>query len=710
MDNKVNNQPVIRVGIDIGGTFTDFVIFDPTSGNFSTFKLPSTPQDPSVAVLSGLRKITQLFQFGDETFKKSPDDQHLISIIHGSTVATNALLERKGAKTALITTRGFRDIIQIGRQNRPNLYDFATKPPEPLIPNNLRFEFNERIDQFGETLQKLDETDIDNLICYLQSSHSKIESFAVCFLFSFVNPEHEQMVTLKLREKGYFVSASHEILPEYREYERTSTTVVNAYVSPVLDRYLAKLEHNFEKLNLNLHIMQSNGGSISVGEARKSGVRCILSGPAGGVVGCQHIGSLSAEYSDASTLRLLTFDMGGTSTDVSLIDGQPLISNEAEVGGLPIRIPVLDIHTIGAGGGSIVSIDSGGALRVGPESAGADPGPACYGRGSKTGGNKPESEDSSLQDFIYATVTDANLLLGRIPADHFLGGNMFLYPELAEAAISPFADQLGLSLTETALGIIEIANAHMERALRVISVERGHDPRVFTLLSFGGAGSLHASDLARRLHIPQVLIPPVASTLSAFGMLAADVVKDYTQTVMLPGDTSYSEIKSKIAPILEIAEIEITSEGFTKEKIRLQPAADMRYRGQSYELTIPLSKNLVADFHHSHKQNYGYERPEAKLEIVNLRVRGIGIVTSPKIQAQPYNSNDPSAAIIEYRPVVLGGNKIRTIPFYQGESLKPGNKIQGPAIVIRDDTTILINELDHISVDPFLNIIMEIGN
>jgi N-methylhydantoinase A len=321
-----------------------------------------------------------------------------------------------------------------------------------------------------------------------------------------------------------------------------------------------------------------------------------------------------------------------------------------------------------------------------------------------------ESASYPPRTTLYATVTDANLLLGRIPPDRFLGGNMPLYPELSEAAVAPLANQLNLTSTQTALGIVEIANAHMERALRVISVERGHDPREFTLLSFGGAGSLHAADLARRLHIPQVLIPPYAATLSAFGMLAADVVKDYTQTIMLPGDTPISSLQSQISPLLERAQKEIQAEGFDGDNIRLEPALDIRYRGQSYELTIPFTEDFVADFHESHHQTYGYQRPEADLEIVNLRVRGTGLVASPQITAQPLGNANPSAALIEHRPVVLAANQKDEIPFYHGETLQPGNIIPGPAIVVRDDTTILIGKDDRASVDPYLNLLIEIGS
>jgi N-methylhydantoinase A len=394
-------------------------------------------------------------------------------------------------------------------------------------------------------------------------------------------------------------------------------------------------------------------------------------------------------------LKLLTFDMGGTSTDVALIDGSPRITSESEVGGLPIHIPLLDIHTIGAGGGSIAAIDAGGVLRVGPESAGADPGPACYGRATSSGqGPSP-------------TITDANLFLGRILPDRFLGGEMQLYPNLADQAIEKLARDLNLTPEQTALGIIEIANAHMERALRVISVERGHDPRDFTLLSFGGAGGLHAADLARRLNIPRILISPYASTLSAFGMLAADVVKDYTQTVMLPGDTSYSEIRQRIAPMLERGRQEIQAEGFADQSIVIDDYLDMRYRGQSYELTISFTEDFVDQFHQEHQRTYGYQRPQANLEIVNLRVRASGVVEPPQITSQSLESSDPSHARFDTRPVIYPSGRLAT-SFYRGESLKAGNTLYGPAIVVRDDTTILIPSQAQATVDAYLNLIIQV--
>jgi N-methylhydantoinase A len=691
-------ENILRIGIDIGGTFTDFVVFRPSTGRIDAFKLLSTPHDPAEAVLVGLARIRSAFE--------NLDDIPSTHIIHGSTVATNALLERKGARSALVSTRGFADLLQIGRQNRPQLYDFSADPPPALIPHELRFEVDERVASSGEVLQALDPAQVESLIPELRLS--KVESVAVCLLFSFLHPEHEAAIAARLRRAGFLVSCSSEVLPEYREYERASTTAVNAYVSPVLDSYLSNLEAGLPA-GTPLSIMQSNGGVIDIEEARRNGVRCILSGPAGGVVGAQYVGTLSianpppsvsgietqsTTNDDASStapqIRLITFDMGGTSTDVSLIDGAPQITTESLVGGCPIRIPILDIHTIGAGGGSIAILDPGGALRVGPQSAGADPGPACYGRGD------------------LPTVTDANLVLGRLSAEHFLGGEMPLDVERSQHALARLGAGMGLNPHQAALGVIEVANAHMERALRVISVERGHDPRRFTLLSFGGAGGLHAVDLARQLGIGRVLVPPLASTLSAFGMLAADVVKDYTQTVMLAGDTPSPEIAARLAPLAERGLQEVLAEGIPQSNVHLERLLDVRYRGQSYELTLPFSADVPTDFHALHRKTYGYDRREAPLDIVNLRLRAIGQVEPPSLVAAPFGGSDPTPALLEHRQVIFSCGALR-LPLYRGEHLRPGNQLPGPALVVRADTTILIGPSDHAHVDPYGNLLIVIG-
>jgi N-methylhydantoinase A len=673
---------LLLVGVDVGGTFTDFVVYQPRVGKLDSFKILSTPGDPSLSVLQGLDKIQIQYQ-ADE-----------LRVVHGTTVATNALLERKGARTALVTTAGFRDLLQIGRQNRPALYDLFAQPPPPLIERSLCFEAEERMDQHGQALQSLNAEQAANLAERVEASGAK--SAAVCLLFSFANPLHERMIAAELRKKGLAVSISSDILPEFREFERASTTAVNAYVTPILEVYLGKLGKAAQEKGSarSIRIMQSNGGTMRLEEARQRGVHCILSGPAGGVVGAQFAARLAAEArGESGLLQLITFDMGGTSTDVALIDGEPRVTSESMVGGYPLRIPVIDIHTIGAGGGSIARADQGGALRVGPESAGADPGPACYGRSK----NK-----------AAATVTDANLVLGRILAQEFLGGTMPLDVEYAKAAIAGVGRGLGLDIEQTALGIVEIVNAHMERALRIISVERGYDPESFTLLSFGGAGGLHAVDLARQMGIRKVLAPPMASTLSALGMLAADVVRDASITVMQPGDTPIEDLVCKLEPLAHKAVTELVEDGVDPEQILYLPQADLRYRGQSYELTVPLSKALLEHFHQAHLRAYGYQRSEAEIEIVNLRFRAVGRVIKPQIPQIEAICEKINTAAPELHPVRFTSGVAPT-PVYRWSHLAPGASLQGPALVVRSDTTLLLSDGDHASVDAFGNVIVEVA-
>ena len=658
----------MRIGVDIGGTFTDFVIYNPDNRQIETFKLLSTPHNPAEAMLAGLARISGSGR----------------QIVHGSTVATNALLEGKGARTALITTQGFRDVLQIGRQNRPSLYDWRVAPPEPLVPRELRLEVEERVSSQGEVLTPLNPDQLPGIIQTLQDAG--VESTAVCLLFSFLHPEHEETIEEALQAAGFSVSISSKVLPTFREYERTSTTVANAYVSPIMDRYLTEIETKLG--NDDLQIMQSNGGSISPAEARAHAVRCILSGPAGGAVGAQ------AAAAQTGFNKLLSFDMGGTSTDVALIDGQIKVTSEASTGGYPIGIPIIDIHTVGSGGGSIARVDKGGALRVGPESAGADPGPACYGR------TDPET--------AAATVTDANLVLGRLSAEHFLGGEMQLDPDAALQALTRLGEQLGLNARQAALGVVQVANSHMERALRVISIERGYDPREFALLSFGGAGGLHAVDLARSLNIGTVLVPPQASTFSAYGMIMADVIKDYSKTVMLPGETPLGQIEALFEPLQTRAVDELQKEGLDRQKISLEPALDLRYDGQSFELTIPFTPEVLEEFHRQHLAAYGYANPDTPVEIVNLRLKATGAVPSPEVSPLPDAGPDPTAAQIDTRTVVLADGETHT-PLYVGEKLLPGNQIPGPALVVRPDTTILIESQDRAEVDPYLNLVISVG-
>jgi len=668
-----HNQHTLWVGIDIGGTFTDFVVYSPDDGTLQRFKVLSTHPDPAEGVLQGLSKIPQ-------TASRQ--------IVHGSTVATNAILERKGARTALITTKGFRDVLLIGRQNRPELYDLFPVIPPPLVSREWCLEITERVDYEGTVVIPLQEKELDAIIETLRQEH--IQSVAVSFLFSFVNPAHEQCVTRRLREEGFFVTVSSEILPEFREYERTSTTVVNAYVSPTLDSYLGRLEREIK--STEFHILQSNGGRISVSQARGQGVRSILSGPAGGVVGARYLAGL------AGFKRILTFDMGGTSTDVSLVHDDIHVTSEAEVGGCPIRVPIIDIHTVGAGGGSLATVDAGGNVRVGPQSAGAVPGPVCYGRGG-----------------LIPTVTDAHVILGRLPTEGFLNGQMALDLESAQQVFDEFSrhialkSQFGLDARQSlALGMIDIANAHMERVLRVISVERGEDPRETVLVSFGGAGGLHACDLARALGVPSVLVSPMAATLSALGMLAADVQLDYVRTVMLPDDTSFEILDQRTRELVLQGEEDLQRESVLPEQAVITRTVDVRYVGQSFDLEVPLTPQFRQAFDRMHQERYGYSQQEAPIEIVNVRVRAIGRVTPPPIPRHPLGPADSSSAKWEDRPVVLPQG-IQAVPHYRGNLLRPGHDIHGPAIVVMDDTTVYLGSTDHATLDVYSNILIDIG-
>jgi N-methylhydantoinase A len=663
----------MRIGIDIGGTFTDFITYDEEEDVFQTYKILSTPLEPAQAVLSGLKKVS----YGEDPY-----------IVHGSTVATNALLERKGARTALISTRGFRDVLAIGRQVRREIYDFFSGRVEPLVKKEHRLEVTERVDHTGHVLVPINEDELPKLI--EEINDLDVESVAICLLFSFLHPDHEQVLADVLRKKGYFVSPSSEILPEFREFGRASTTVINAYVSPIVDSYLQQLE---EKLGVtDFHIMQSNGGSIRADQARTGAVRSILSGPAGGAVGAFHVAQI------AGFNQIIGFDMGGTSTDVSLCDGAIQVTTEAEIGGYPICIPVIDIHTVGSGGGSLAYIDIGGALRVGPQSAGADPGPACYGGGGKE-----------------PTVTDANLVLGRLAPDHFLGGRMVLDEQVSNVVLETLGQQAGLitqlnlTMAQTAaLGVIQVVNAHMERALRVISVERGYDPQDFTLVSFGGAGGLHAADLARSLGIPRVLISPYASTLSAFGMILADVIKDYVQTVMLPGNTSFERLERLLEPLIALSQRELEQEGLSSDQISLIQDLDMRYVGQGYELRVPLTPDFASIFHNLHLRTYGHNAPTAPVEIVNLRLRAVGRIPQPTLPHNPIEGEDPSHAYIENRSFVQENQEVTPEPFYHGGRLKSGNAIRGPAVIVYDDTTVYLPRGDRARVDEYLNLIIDV--
>jgi len=653
------------IGVDTGGTFTDFVYKD--GDKWGVYKVPSTPSNPAQAVLEGLRYLS-------EGKKKR--------VIHGSTVATNAILERDGARTALITSKGFEDIIEIGRQNRARLYDLAYRKEPHIIPAKLRFGLYGRILQTGEELRPLDMETAKDMVFRLKELD--IESVAVCFLFSYVNPLHEKKIRELLEHSGLQVSLSHEILAEFREFERTSTTVINAYVSPKMQRYIGFLTDNLSPGD-TLGIMQSNGGSISVETAMKESVRTILSGPAGGAVGAYEIAKM------AGYTKLITFDMGGTSTDVSLIDSDLSLTFESSISGYPVKVPMIDIHTVGAGGGSIARLDDVGALKVGPESAGADPGPICYGKG----------------DGI--TVTDANLYLGRLIPEHFLGGRMTLKQERLDFYFKKMIENTELSAQELSEGILDVTNAAMERAIRVISVERGYDPREFTLFSFGGAGGMHAAFLARLLSIPKVLLPQNPGILSAIGMLMADVVKDYSLTVMQNQETvTFSSLSGMFQHIEDKGDKDLQAEGIFKEKIRLERYLDMRYEGQSYEIIVPFDADYVERFHKLHEKTYGYRNEDKAIEIVNIRLRAMGMPEKPTFKKATKMKKTLSAeAFLGEQEVAFDHRRMRT-KIIAREKLKSGNRIQGPAVVVEYSSTLVIPPFATVFVDEYGNIVMEI--
>ncbi len=655
---------MVIIGVDTGGTFTDFIY--KKDGEWGVYKTLSTPDNPARAVIEGLKHIAQ----GRE-----------MQVVHGSTVATNAVLERKGVPTAIVTNAGFEDLLHIGRQNRGDLYDLSYTKPAPIVDRCACYGVPGRIDSNGEELDPVDLEAARKVVQELQSSG--IESVAVCFLFSYLNPSHEQAVQSVLEELEIPVSASHQILAEFREVERLSTTVVNAYVSPKMSRYLDVLkEFTGEK---GLRVMQSNGGSISVDTAMQESVRTILSGPAGGVVGALELGRA------AGFEKLITFDMGGTSSDVSLINGELPLSLETTLSGYPLKVPMLDIHTVGAGGGSIATLDAGGSLKVGPESAGADPGPICYGKGTQI------------------TVTDANLFLSRLIADRFLGGAMQLDGARMDAAFADMAEEAGLSALALGEGILDVANTNMERAIRVISVERGFDPREFTLFSFGGAGGLHCAFLARLLSMPRVLIPKNPGILSAVGMSMADVIKDYSQTVMLPGMThSGPDVENAFAPLEQQAATEMADEGFAGASLYLERFVDMRYQGQSFEIIVPFDEAFLERFGQMHEQKYGYCHPGKPTEIVNLRLRARGVPEKPVFSATTELSERfPEEAWLDSMDVVFEGQSRQTW-VVQRDRLLPGNRFEGPAIVVEYTSTIVVPPFACAEVDPFGNLLLHI--
>jgi N-methylhydantoinase A len=659
MSGAADRASTPLLAVDTGGTFTDLVLLH--EGEIRTLKVPSTPDDPAQAVLDGLR---EMLSEGDD-----------FSLLHGSTVATNALLERRGARVVLVTNEGFEDVIEIGRQDRPQLYALVGHRLPPLVDRDDRLGLPGRLGPDGEVITPLDPGRLARIPEEIRSRDA--EAIAISLLHSYANPEHERRLAAAisegLGEHHPPLSVSSALVPEFREYERTSTTVMNAYVAPVMDRYLGRLAR--EAGATRVTIMGSNGGALPIDRARREPVHTVLSGPAGGVVGALVWARRAGHDS------VLSFDMGGTSTDVSLCPGRPLRTREFAIAGQPAAIPVIDIHTVGAGGGSIARIDAGGALRVGPRSAGARPGPICYGLGGER-----------------VTVTDAHVWLGRLPATAFLGGRRSLQRDAIETPLRRVADSLGGSLDAAAEGVLAVADTAMERALRVISVERGYDPVDFAVVAFGGAGGLHVVELTERLGATKALVPPDPGLLSAYGMLASPITRESSRTVLL--DTTSPETSRDVRAVLNELEEEargaMTAEGVAPENLTAERWVDARYRGQSFELGVP-EDGWVEAFHTAHEERYGYRRDETPVEAVTLRVT----VSAPAADVvQPRLAEATTSPPGTRTTVVYEGEPHEAEALWRSD-LRAGHEIRGPAIVQEYSGTTWVPPEWHLRVDAW---------
>lgn len=674
----------VRVGVDTGGTFTDFVYVSGVRAR--VFKVPSTPDDPSRAIVEGLRRVA----------REAGVSLRDLEVVHGTTVGTNALLERRGARAALVTTEGFEDVLVIGRQARASLYDLNWTRPAPLVEDRLRFGVRERVAADGSVVEELTDEEVASLVGKLK--RARAESVAVCLLFSFARPGHERRLERAISKAlpDVPLSVSHRILPEYREFERTSTVAINAYLQPLMGSYLGRLGRHVSAKSLR--VMQSSGGSISARAAANEPVRTILSGPAGGVVGATHAARV-AGFED-----IITFDMGGTSTDVALCaSGRVRLTNEASVAGLPVAVPVLDIHTVGAGGGSIARVDAGGSLRVGPQSAGAVPGPACYGRSD------------------LPTVTDANLVLGRFGGADLLGGEFKLDVGRSVGALNALAREMTeaggreVSAVEAALGVVRVVNAGMERALRAVSVERGFDPRACSLVSFGGAGGLHAVELARALRVPRVVVPREPGALSALGCLRADVLKSMSRTLMLEVGgvdvrTRVEEIERAFGTLEREARAALKREGFEDSRQSHTRNVAARYRGQSFELELAWNggRRLVERFHAEHEARYGYAQTADSIEVVSARLLSAGLVEELK-EERPRRARRASSTIAPHGSARVHFDEgARQVAVYRREELSAGARLRCPCVVTEYSSTTLVPADARAHLDARGNLVVEL--
>ncbi|MBC3190811.1 hydantoinase/oxoprolinase family protein [Pseudonocardia sp. C8] len=679
-----------RLGVDTGGTFTDVCLFDEDSGTFTITKVASTPHDPGEAVLAGVRRILERAGAGVDGIGH---------FAHGTTVATNALLQGRGARTGLLTTEGFADLLELARQRRPKLYDQTARKGDPLVPRHRRLEVTERVRHDGTVAVPADRAQIRDQVRKLRDEG--VEAVAVCLLYSYLSPAHERLVREVVAEElpEAFLSVSSEVLPEFREFERLSTVVTNAFIGPVMSRYLSRLRTRLADAGLACtpQVTQSNGGMMSFPAAEALPVRTVLSGPSTGVVGATKVAA-QCGHPD-----LITFDMGGTSSDVALVaGGVPGTAPGMEMDGRPIQAPMLDIHTVGAGGGSLAWIDAGGHLKVGPQSAGADPGPACYGRGN----DEP-------------TVTDANVVLGVLNRTHLLGGTMEIDADRSFAAVDRLAARLGMSREATAQGIVDVVVASTARAIRVISVQRGHDPRDYALVAFGGAGPLHSSRLARELGMTRTLVPQKPGALSALGMLMTDLRSDTSRTRILPLDAARAaDFDAVQAELRAEAARWFAHEGVAEHDRALRAVIDVRYVGQNYELPVPVPptldeialKTAREAFDELHEQRYGYAVPDEPVEAVTFRLEATGRTPLLRFDRAEPGGADPSAARAGTRPLYLPelGRHVDA-PVYDRGLLRPGHEFTGPATVEQYDATTLVLPGEHVRVDATATLVTTLG-
>lgn len=678
------------IGVDVGGTFTDFSVFNQETGELFNYKDSSTSDDPSRAIVKGVQDVLNM---------KKADAKEVGYLAHGTTVGTNALIEKKGARVGLITTKGFKDLMEIGTQRRPSLYDLRAQKPVQLIPPGLNCEVPERILFNGDVETALDEEETRKVIRHLKAKN--VSSIAVCTLFSFINPKHEARIKELISEEfpEAYVTVSSELTPEFREYSRMSTTVLNSYLGPVMKKYVHNFRESIRNLGVEVepYITQSNGAIISIKETIDCPIKCAVSGPSAGAVAASFIGR------QCSADKIITFDMGGTSADISLIENYtPQVSNAREVEGYPCRIPMINIITIGAGGGSIAQIDAGGALKVGPESAGAIPGPACY----KRGGENP-------------CVTDANIVLGKLNQKKILGGRMDVDLALARRAIEEkICVKSDLNLEQAANGIITVVNSNMVRAVRSVSVEKGYDVREFTLMAFGGAGPLHACEVARDLGITNVIIPPHPGTLCSLGLLLADTKFDMSRTLILDGTAKHLDmINEQFVNMVSQGTEALDREGVPENRRAFVFSIDMRYQRQNFEINIPVNSGrldektlaeAIAAFHAEHKQSYGYCNKKAAIQFVSYRVSAIGTIDKPEMTAEAITHNVPLPKPAEIRNVLFqGGEDYIPTPVYQRFEFKPGHTVAGPCICEQMDTTLVVPKEWTIHVDGYNNLLIK---